>query len=443
MLSAADNRFLVESGAGTPMGALLRSYWLPALLSEELPEPDGPPVKIRLLGEDLLAFRDTKGRVGIVDQVCAHRGANLWMGRNEDCGIRCVYHGWKYDITGACVDMPTAEPGSGARNKVRLKAYPAREWGDMVWAYMGPATDNLPELPHLEMALVPPSHRVVSKKWQDCNWVQALEGSIDTAHFSFAHLTFEKKKGEPLDIAQHLAKPVKRLSADHTRWIAEDPRPRIEVHEHDAGLAIGGGRKADGDQTYWRVAQFLMPVHTYAPNAVPGEYIFGQTFEPHSDTNCWIYTYVWHPDRPFTDEERAMFRAGHGVFATVDERYMPVRNKANDYLIDRDLQHTGNFTGIVGISEQDAAVQDSQGPIADRSREYLGPTDRGIIQFRKYLMQAARDLEKGVEPPTVCAADRYAVRAGAAVTASSKSFEDVLADRFGAKAGTRLAAAAE
>src|SRR6201993_654674 len=170
MLRAEDNRFLTESGSGTPMGELLRCFWLPVLLSEELPEPDGEPKKITVLGEELLAFRDSRGVVGVIDQYCPHRGANLWLGRNEECGIRCVYHGWKFDTDGRCVDMPTSYPDLNAKDLIRIKSYPVREWGDMIWAYMGPA-NQAPELPDLEMALLPPSHRYVSKKWQDCNWV--------------------------------------------------------------------------------------------------------------------------------------------------------------------------------------------------------------------------------------------------------------------------------
>ena len=435
MLSAEDNKFLTESDAGTPMGELLRHFWLPVLLSEELVDPDGEPKKITALGEQLLAFRDTEGRIGIIDQFCPHRRANLWLGRNEECGIRCVYHGWKFDVTGQCVDMPTSYPDVSAKDKMKIKSYPAREWGGMIWAYMGPATGELPELPEMEWALVPPSHRVVAKKWQDCNWVQALEGSIDTAHFTFAHLTFSKGKDEALDISKHLIKPVARLSGDHTKWIAEDPLPAIKVLEHDAGLVIGGGRQTGGDDIYWRIAQFLMPVHTYAPNAMPGEFIFGQSFVPYTDNNCWVYTYVWHPDRPFTDEERATFRAGHGVFAEVDENYVPLRNKSNNYMIDRTLQQTGNYTGIRGLSEQDSAVQDSQGPIFDRTQEHLGPTDMGIIRFRRYVMELAQQLQNGVEPRPRQAAAKYAVRAGASVTNKEKPLEEVMTERFGNRNG--------
>jgi phenylpropionate dioxygenase-like ring-hydroxylating dioxygenase large terminal subunit len=342
MLRAEDNRFLTESGAGTGMGELLRRFWLPVLLSEELPDADGPPKKIVVMGEELLAFRDSRGVVGVIDQYCPHRGANLWLGRNEECGIRCVYHGWKFDTDGRCVDMPTSYPDLNAKELIRIKSYPVREWGDMIWAYMGPA-DAVPELPDLEMALVPASHRYVTKKWQDCNWVQALEGSIDTAHFTFAHLSFEKEENEILDIKKHFVNPLARMNSDQMRWIAEDPRPVIKISPHDAGLTIAGGRLTGSDNIYWRIAQFLMPVHAYAPSSMPGQNIFGQSFVPVTDTSCWIFTYAWNSERPLTQEERDGYANGNGVMSVVDENYVPLRNKANDYLIDRKLQKTNGL----------------------------------------------------------------------------------------------------
>src|SRR4051794_9465091 len=444
MLRAEDNKFLTESGAGTGMGELLRRFWLPVLLSKELPDADGAPKKIVVMGEELLAFRDTRGVVGIIDQYCPHRGANLWLGRNEECGIRCVYHGWKFDTDGRCVDMPTSYPDINARDHIRIKSYPAREWGEMIWAYMGPA-DAMTELPALEMALLPPSHRYVSKKWQDCNWVQAMEGSIDTAHFSFAHLTFDKQEDEDLDLQRHLASPMSRMNFDHVRWIADDPRPVIKVNPHDAGLTIAGGRIARDDNIYWRIAQFLMPVHAYAPSAMPGENMFGQSFVPVTDTSCWIYTYAWNPERPITDQERVMYRAGNGVISEVDENYVPLRTKANDYRIDRKLQKTKSYTGIKGVSEQDAAVQNSQGPIADRTREHLGPTDLGILRFRKLVMESARALQQGQVPPQLAHQERYAVRSGACVTDKTKDLATVMLERFGEETGyvgrPRIAAA--
>ena len=259
MLSAEDNRLLTESGAGTPMGELLRRFWMPALLSEELPERDGPPKKITVMGEDLLAFRDTDGRVGIIEQHCPHRGANLWLGRNEECGIRCVYHGWKFDVDGQL------------RRHADLLARPQRQGQDAHHGLSGARVGRHGLGLHgaarahagaaaLEVALVPASHRYVTKKWQDCNWVQAMEGSIDTAHFSFAAPDLRQGRARgPRHRQGTSASPMSRMNFDHVRWIADDPRPVIKVNAHDAGLAIGGGAHAADDNIYWRIAQFLMP----------------------------------------------------------------------------------------------------------------------------------------------------------------------------------------
>src|SRR5262245_44816795 len=434
MLRAEDNRFLTESDSGTPMGELLRRFWLPVLLSEELPEPDSEPKKIVVLGEELLAFRDSRGVVGIIDQHCPHRGANLWLGRNEECGIRCVYHGWKFDTDGRCVDMPTSYPDLNAKDHIRIKSYPVREWGDMIWAYMGPAGE-VPELPALEMALLPASHRYVSKKWQDCNWVQALEGSIDTAHFTFAPLSFDQEENEILDIKKHFVNALTRVATEHMRWSAEDPRPVIKISPHEAGLTVAGGRLTGSDNIYWRIAQYLMPVHAYAPSSMPGENIFGQSFVPVTDTNCWIYTYAWNPERPLTQAERDGYDRGNGVMAVVDENYVPLRHKGNDYLIDRKLQKTRSYTGIKGVSEQDAAMQDSQGPIADRTREHLGPTDLGIMHFRKFVMEAARALREGTPPPQPRHQHRYTVRPGACATSTTKALHAHTIARCGDPAG--------
>jgi phthalate 4,5-dioxygenase oxygenase subunit len=200
-------------------------------------------------------------------------------------------------------------------------------------------------------------------------------------------------------------------------------------------LTIAGGRLTDSDNIYWRIAQFLMPVHAYAPSAMPGENIFGQSFIPVTDTNCWIYTYAWNPERPLTQAERDGYSSGNGVISEVDENYVPLRNKANDYLIDRKLQKTKSYTGIKGVSEQDAAVQDSQGPIADRSREHLGSTDLGIMHFRKLVMDCARALQNGHAPAHLARQDRYAVRSGACVTHKSKELPAVMVERFGEATG--------
>jgi phenylpropionate dioxygenase-like ring-hydroxylating dioxygenase large terminal subunit len=430
MLSQADNDLLTQSGNGTAMGELLRRFWMPALLSKELPERDGPPRKIKILGEDLLAFRTTDGTVGITEQHCPHRGANLYYGRNEECGIRCAFHGWKFDVEGNCLDLPTSPPESDYRKSIKLLAYPTREWADMIWVYMGPR-ELMPELPRLELGLVPDASRYVTKKWQDCNWVQSVEGALDTAHFTFLHAVLAKDEAAARAALAKAAIADQSTPDDRIRWIHNDPRPRFTVLGHDAGLLIGAARKTDTADLYWRISQFLMPNHAYTPTAFPGEIYYGQCWVPVDDGSCWIYTYCWNPDRPFTNSERAKFDGGFNVHAEVDESYMPLRNLRNDYLIDRRAQKTDTFTGIVGVSEQDAAIQDSMGPIQDRTREHLGPTDVAIVEFRKLLMGAARSLRDGTAPKAAGAAARYAVRAGGAVAAPAKTLETVMVDRFG------------
>src|SRR6058998_3405221 len=190
MLTSSDNELLTRTDAGTAMGEYFRRFWQPIALSREIAEPDSPPIRVKVMGEDLVAFRDTKGRVGLIEPHCAHRGAHLFFGRNEECGIRCIYHGWKFDVDGNCVDMPTEPPESNFKDKVKLTSYSLSEHGGILWAYMGPKKD-IPQLPQLTFTEVPPGHRFVMKRFQECNYAQALEGGIDSAHTSYLHTTLD------------------------------------------------------------------------------------------------------------------------------------------------------------------------------------------------------------------------------------------------------------
>ncbi|MBL8381685.1 MAG: Rieske 2Fe-2S domain-containing protein, partial [Burkholderiales bacterium] len=385
MLSAADNELLVRTGPGTAMGAYFRRFWQPVALSEELPARDGPPIRLKVLGEDLVAFRDSAGRVGVVDPRCAHRGADLFFGRNEEGGLRCVYHGWKYDADGRALELPNVPAGSGYHGKIAITAYPTREFGDMVWAYLGPREHMPAEVPQLEVGLVPPAQRFVTKRLQQCNWAHSLEGALDTAHFSFLHM------------------PAPALAANDTmtaaadenriRWLRNDPLPRFSISPHDAGFVIGGARDADPGALYWRITQFMLPSHSVTPSSMPGETYYGYTWVPIDDQSCWIYVYAWHPEAPLPAPERARYaKGGYGQFAELGPGYVPLRNRSNDYLIDRGEQKTRSFTGVRGIAEQDAMAQDSQGLIADRTREHLSPTDVAIVRFRRALLDGARAL---------------------------------------------------
>jgi phthalate 4,5-dioxygenase len=431
MLSAEDNEILTRTGADTPMGDLFRRFWIPALLSQELPEPDGPPVRVKLLGEDLIAFRDTSGRVGLVEPHCPHRGANLFWGRNEENGIRCAFHGWKFDVEGKCLDTPCVPAGATVKDKVRLKAYATEERGEMIWAYMGPP-EHKPPFPDLEFTMLPASRRFVSKKLQECNWAQACEGGLDTAHFSFLHMAVAKQEEE---FNSAMARSDASQQLQRVKWMRDDGVPRFTIIPHDVGIVIGGARRADPGQTYWRVSQFLLPNHGYTPNAFPGESYHGQTWVPIDDHSCWIYCYTWNPERDITEAERRKYRGGFAVHAEVDAKWVPLRNRANDYMIDRDEQKHRSYTGIVGVSEQDAAIQDSQGDIADRTREHLVPTDAGIVRFRRLMLGAAKALTLGEEPKAASMPRAYLVRCGGAVTPEEIALADVMTQRFGSPSG--------
>ena len=428
MLTKAQNDMLTRTGPGTPMGSLFRRFWVPVLLARELAEPDGAPVRVTVLGEELVAFRDSAGRVGLVEARCPHRGANLFFGRNEERGLRCAYHGWKFDVRGQCLEIPTmprdAPTYENLRERAPITAYPTQEWGELIWAYLGPL-EAMPPLPDMEFALVGPAHRYVSKKLQECNWAQSAEGAVDTAHFSFLHAPVGEEAMAKLPPAY----------AEQVRWMQDDAAPRYTVVEHEGGLILAGGRRADAGDTYWRIAQYLMPNHSLAPGGAAGQTNHGQTWVPIDDTRCWVFTYSWHPDRPLGEAERAGFAAGGAIHSEVDEHYAPLRRRANDYLIDRALQKHESFTGIKGISEQDAAIQDSQGFIHDRTREMLGPTDLGVSQLRVLMLEAARDLAAGKAPEAAMNPAAYRVRSGLIVAPSDLPFDEVMTRRFGHPTG--------
>jgi phthalate 4,5-dioxygenase oxygenase subunit len=249
MLSRADNELLTRVGAGTPMGTLMRRYWIPAAFSDQLAEPDGPPVRVKLLGEDLVAFRDTEGRVGLLDQNCPHRTASLFFGRNEECGLRCVYHGWKFDVAGRCVDLPSEPPGSNMQRKVKVKAYPCLERGGIVWTYMGPPALK-PDFPDLEWAHLPESHRFASRHIQECNWLQGLEGGFDSSHLAFLH-------------------------GGTSKGSVTIPPTHYEVVATDFGFVAGAGRAVADDQIFWTANVMLMPFHKIVASVPVGAPVVG------------------------------------------------------------------------------------------------------------------------------------------------------------------------
>jgi phenylpropionate dioxygenase-like ring-hydroxylating dioxygenase large terminal subunit len=410
MLKKEQNQLLTETGPGTPMGRLFRCYWIPALLAEELPENDCPPVRVKLLAERLVAFRDTNGRYGLVDEFCAHRGVSLWFGRNEECGLRCPYHGWKYDVTGQCIDVPSEPEESGFARKIKLKSYPLVERGGVLWTYLGPS-DAQPPLPEWEFATVPGDHRFTSKRLEECNWLQAMEGGIDSSHVSWLHRG--DLNSDPLF-----------KGARGNQYNLSDARPVFEVAESPGGLYIGARRNAENGQYYWRITQWVMPSFTMiAPRG--NHSVHGHFWIPIDDEHCWAWSFDYHPLRKLTDAEMAAMRDGKGIHVRVDESYRPLANKDNDYLIDREAQKAGRtFSGVAGIGMQDASLQESMGPVVDRTKENLVSTDNGIIMARHRLLRAVKALtDKNVVPPGVDTAHQR-VRSAAIVLPPDKPFTE-------------------
>ena len=294
-MTESENVFLTRIGPGTPMGELMRQYWIPFLQSTDLPQPDGPPLRVRLLGENLVAFRNTAGQIGLIDQVCPHRCASLFFGRNEDNGLRCLYHGWKFDITGRCLEVPNEPAGSKFHEQIRATAYPCLEKNGIVWAYMGPEHDPLPPLPEPGWAMVGPERRGALRYQRACNWLQAMEGDFDSSHLSFLHLAF--------DPTLQPTAGDKTAGIDYYRNIARmDKQPLLDVQDTDVGVMYGARREAEDGKFYWRVTQFLLPFYT----SVPG---FGgknrdKVWVPLDDEHTMVWETNWSSTRDLSEEEQ-------------------------------------------------------------------------------------------------------------------------------------------
>jgi phthalate 4,5-dioxygenase oxygenase subunit len=422
MLKKEQNDLLTQTGPGTPMGDLFRRYWLPALLSEELPEPDCPPVRLKLLSEKLIAFRDSSGRLGVIDEFCAHRGVSLWFARNEEGGLRCPYHGWKYDVNGRCLDVPSELDESGFKERIKLKSYTLFERGGVIWIYMGPP-ELQPPHPEWEFATVPARQSFTSKRLQECNWLQALEGGIDSSHVSFLHSG--ALNSDPLF-----------KGAKGNQYNLKDFKPVFEVVDADGGLYIGARRNAEAGHYYWRITPWIMPCFTMVPPR--GDHpMHGHFWVPIDDENNWAWSFDYHPTRALTESEVAAMKDGHGIHVRyVPGTYRPLQNKDNDYLMDRAAQKAKiHYSGVEGIAMQDASLQESMGPVQDRTRENLTSTDNGIIMARQRLMRAARALaEKGTPPPGTDPSTQR-IRSVAMVLPADQPFKDAAADALRAQAG--------
>jgi phthalate 4,5-dioxygenase len=417
MLSQQDNELLCRVGPGTPMGNMMRLYWIPAIRSEELPSPDCPPVRIRLLGENLIGFRTTSGKVGLMQNACPHRGASLFFGRNEEEGLRCVYHGWKFDVEGNCVDMPSEPAESNFKAKVKAVSYPSIERGGVIWTYMGPLATP-PELPRLEANMLPEGQYNLQTIFQECNWMQGWEGEMDTVHQAFLHYGSER----PQDIQPGTA----------GYYIANHRDATFSVLETEWGTSYGAYRPAEADTYYWRIAHMLFPFYAMIPTGTLGLEVRWRAYVPVDDDHTICWTQTGRGARPAREGLRgadapvpaaATARADGGLQFlpnTTDwyGRWRVTQHPGNDFGIDRELQSSGrSFTGIPnGARPQDMAVTWSMGPIYQRHQEHLGTTDQLIIRTRRRLINAAKAYrDQGVLPPGADKPEIYGQRSGGVI----------------------------
>jgi len=418
-MNRKDSEDLTRVGPGTVMGKLMRQYWLPGLMSSEL-TADGAPVRLMLLGEQLIAFRDSAGRVGVMDHKCPHRCASLFLGRNEENGLRCVYHGWKFDVQGNCVDMPSVPAERDFKHLVKAKAYKAVERNGLVWVYMGERKEA-PPLPQIEATLIPEAEVTINFAQRECNWLQALEGDIDTSHFGFLHAGGVEADMLPDDA------PL--------RYTMTNRAPDYHVADTDTGTMYCAYRGAGPDKTYWRFANFMMPFWTQTPQGRFSEHLHNRAWVPMDDHHTMFVSLRWRHEPAFVTDDKhgklmpGFSRAFNYMPNTTDwyGRWRLAGRPENDWLIDREAQQSGgNYTGIDGIHAQDQAVTESMGPVTDHLHEHLGPSDLMIMRTRRRLLKAARALAKeGAVPPGVDNPEiMYPVRSGDFITDAGTGWKE-------------------
>ena len=395
--ATSNSEAMTRVGPGTPMGELMRQYWLPALSSNEL-KLDGDPVRIVLLGEKLIAFRDSSGRVGVMDHRCPHRCASLFFGRNEHDGIRCIYHGWKFDVEGNCLDMPNVSNGNEIKEKIHAKAYKALDRNGMIWVFMGPQ-DQVPPYPLLEAALIPEGEASIRFVQRNCNWLQALEGDIDTSHFGFLHAG----SAEPEDFQD-----------DHPmRHTVTNRAPEYHVADTDWGTSYGAYRLEENGSMSWRIANFVFPFWTQAPNSDFLTNVGVRAWVPMDDEHTMVVLISWKKSTgAYTGMPLKNGKAIPGFAPTIDYlpntndwfgRWRPIARWENDFEIDRDAQRQNIiYSGIKMVFMQDQAVTESMGGMTDHAFEHLVSSDQMIARTRRRVLKAALSLQdEGKLPPGV------------------------------------------
>ncbi|MGP0089799.1 MAG: Rieske 2Fe-2S domain-containing protein [Xanthobacteraceae bacterium] len=384
MLRHEENMALTQVGPGTPMGRFMRRYWLPAAKLEQFPEAGGAPVRVRLLGEALVAFRDPGGKPGLLGEFCPHRGASLAYGRNEEGGLRCLYHGWKMGCVGLVLESPPEPAARTFAKKLAHPSYPVREAGGLLWTYMGPRElePPFPKFPWLDL---PESHLLVVKMHQATNYLQGVEGDLDPAHPNYLHRDFEL--------------------GDHASWsgagwrsiaaLMSDGSPAIECEETPYLMRVGAIRTTnDPDLKYVRSTEWIAPFYCYIATG-PHESRLFKAWHPIDDYSCYTFYIHFDPDRPL-DVEAIYANWGH---RTSPPDYKTVHTLENMHLQDRERMKRGNFSGVLGASIQDRAVQESMGPLYDRTKEHLGTSDKAVIFYRRLLLKKLEEMDEGKPLP--------------------------------------------
>ena len=387
MLTPEENDLLCRVTGDAPMGKLMRAHWVPVCLTEEVAEPDGKPLLVEAIGNRYVCFRDSEGRLGLLDELCPHRRASLVYGRNEECGLRCLYHGWKFDVEGNCVAMTSEPEGSPLHGKVKHRAYPVQEWGGFVWAFLGEEADMIPFEPP---AFAPTEDTQVSilKIRIPANWAQITEGQIDSAHSSSLHSS------------DMVPARVEGAAADDKSWYrpSTDRSPRLQTQTTSYGFRYAAIRKPikkAGTHQYLRITEYIAPFTSLIPpNA---SYNVATVIVPIDDETSHFHFIAWGGTAcPSTEDWRKFNHVQKGIH--LDDRWVSKRQLHNDFLQDRQAMKLGNFTGIQGIPNQDIAMWVSMGAIVDRSNDILGASDLAIVEFRRLMADAARKVAEGGTP---------------------------------------------
>jgi phthalate 4,5-dioxygenase len=464
MLTLDDMKLISQTGPGTPMGNLIRRFWIPALLTEELPERDGDPKRIRLLGEDLVAFRDTSGKVGIVGLNCPHRGASLALGRNEEGGLRCLYHGWKIDVNGRVLDTPCEPPNSRFKDRIRHRAYPTTEGGDIVWVYMG-TEEEPPALPDFPWIAVPAQQRSVAKMWQKCSYLQGLEGVLDSYHASVLHSGYHLMHWTP----EQVYEATGRRPADASRaaYGVTSTFGEMEMETTDYGFRYAAARTllGDTDLSYYRLSEFVFPFSVMvpppiAPQKSPSIWYTSNPFifVPIDDYNCWFIEVVasdlesvqddpeimTRPIRPPSapdehgniDHEQHVRERNYKIGVDLTEDYKPVRCVENNFLQDREMMRLKKdaraFSGIdTAAQPQDQAVLETMGAVLDRfPQENLCSSDGAIIKWRQRMVDAVKRFQESGEVPAPQAGITYRdIRASSSFMPPQASWQQARYDK--------------